>query len=159
MLKLKKGKYCVYTHSHRGKVVYIGKGIPQRPFDLNARSKRWLEFFNTKESVQIDIVGWFDDEKKAIEKERKLIRKFQPICNTNHLNNKNKRKKIRKTEVFSVSFQFQELVEIQEHLEELENKFGFSFSRNELIRKATLAHVRHQRNGKKDYDKEFKQTD
>ena len=48
----------------------------------------------------------------------------------------------RKNKVFSVSMKQKETEEIDEYVEKLQEEFGFSISRNELIRRATLAHIR-----------------
>lgn len=48
----------------------------------------------------------------------------------------------RKNKVFSVSMQELEVEEIDGYIETLQEEFGFSISRNELIRRATLAHIR-----------------
>ena len=47
----------------------------------------------------------------------------------------------RKDKVFSVSLRSTELDDVYVHLSDLEEATGYAVSRNELIRKATLAHI------------------
>ena len=49
----------------------------------------------------------------------------------------------RKDKVFSVSWRSLEVNDIEEHLKEFHEATGFEISRNELIRKATLAHIKY----------------
>lgn len=51
-------------------------------------------------------------------------------------------KKNKKDAVFSVSMKTDEVGEIEEYINNLETQLGFTISRNELIRRATLAHIR-----------------
>ncbi len=71
----------------------------------------------------------------------------------------NKKKKGRqksansKTETFSVSFSKSELEEVQGFVNELEDETGLTLSRNALIRRASIMHVRYMKQGA---DKKFK---
>ena len=54
----------------------------------------------------------------------------------------------RKSELFSVSFKPEDLSELQALLDRQENETGNALSRNELIRRAMLAHVRFMEDSK-----------
>lgn len=60
---------------------------------------------------------------------------------------KTKRSK-RKSELFSVSFKPEDLAELQNHLEKQRDETGVALSRNELIRRAMLAHIRFMEDNK-----------
>lgn len=62
----------------------------------------------------------------------------------------------RKNEVFSVSFRSDELAEVEEYLKDFKADKGLKLSRNQLIRKATLAIVRHDKNKNKSIEEHFK---
>lgn len=62
----------------------------------------------------------------------------------------------RKNRVFSVSFRDQDLEEIEKHIDGVNEKSGYSPTRNELIRRATLAHIRHKEDPSVPYDEVFK---
>jgi len=62
----------------------------------------------------------------------------------------------RKTKLFSVSFRGEDLVEVEEYLKDVKSKAGYALSRNELIRRSVLAHIRHMKNGA-DYGQVFKE--
>ena len=71
-----------------------------------------------------------------------------------------KSKNTRKDKVFSVSMREGEIIDIEDHLKELEAQSGYSVSRNELIRKVTLAHIEFMKlkgtKNEKDYFEIFK---
>jgi len=70
--------------------------------------------------------------------------------------NKTKRKK---SETFSISMTQQEKMELTEYIEKLEDAHGFSVSRNQLITRAVIAHVRFMNSdGSKSYVEIFKGT-
>ena len=54
----------------------------------------------------------------------------------------------RKSELFSVSFKPEDLAELQALLDRQENETGNALSRNELIRRAMLAHVQFMEDSK-----------
>jgi len=65
----------------------------------------------------------------------------------------------RKTELFSVSFRAEDLAELEEYLKDMKRQTGLELSRNELIRRAALAHVRFKKvDADPDYDEAFKAT-
>lgn len=49
----------------------------------------------------------------------------------------------RKDKIFSVSMRSTELDDVEVHLDKLEESTGYKVYRNELIRKATLAHIKY----------------
>ncbi len=51
----------------------------------------------------------------------------------------------RKTKLFSVSFRIEDLIELEEYLRETKRVMGLELSRNELIRRSVLAHVRFEK--------------
>lgn len=62
----------------------------------------------------------------------------------------------RKNETFSVSFRTDEIAEMQAHVDQVKAETGYPLTRNQLIRKATLAHIRSQKNGSESYEDIFK---
>lgn len=64
----------------------------------------------------------------------------------------------RKSKLFSVSFKPEDLEELSEFLEAMGKETGTAFSRNEIIRRSMLAHIRYvkQKGKKKAYTKIFK---
>lgn len=80
-----------------------------------------------------------------------------------------RKKKIRKGRVFSVSLRQSELDYVDQYLEDYCQRNGVELSRNELVRRAVLAHARYMRaweqredlskaDDGKDYETIFKQT-
>ena len=72
---MRKGKYCVYTHSLNDIVFYVGMGVTNhRPKKLGNRTKRWKDFVkNNTKNVKIDIVKTFDNREDALKLEKELI--------------------------------------------------------------------------------------
>jgi len=64
----------------------------------------------------------------------------------------------RKDKVFSVSMMEGEVNEIENYIAELEKEHGFSISRNELVRRATLAHIRFMQADDSNYAEIFKKV-
>jgi len=65
-----------------------------------------------------------------------------------------------KSEVFSVSFKPSETKEIKEFLDGVKDMIGTKPSRNDIVRRATLAYVRFMRSNQKvSYLKLFKEID
>ena len=62
----------------------------------------------------------------------------------------------RKTKLFSVSFREEDLPELQKHLDNIKAETGMSMSRNELIRRSVLAHIRFTAQPESDYREIFK---
>jgi hypothetical protein len=73
-------KYCVYAHRKRGKIFYIGSGVPSRAFAM-LRSKQWLKQAKGASSIEIHILRWFDNRKAAYDYEAQLVRKHLPPAN------------------------------------------------------------------------------
>jgi len=69
---------------------------------------------------------------------------------------KKNQKKPRKERLFSVSFTEADMKEINAHLDEQKQKTGLSFSRNEFIRRSTIANVRASKNGGNDFMEQFR---
>ena len=57
---------------------------------------------------------------------------------------------------FSISMKPKEICELDKYIEELIAESGYRITRNEIIRRATLAHVRFMKDVKKDYKEVFK---
>lgn len=57
---------------------------------------------------------------------------------------------------FSVSFRPKEISEVDEYVERLIAESGYKISRNEIIRRATLAHIRFMEENGIDYKEIFK---
>ena len=94
------GKRCVYAHIVEGRTVYVGMGFPQRPYEYRYRTERWKQAIGTN-GFDVQILGWFDDEKMAAEFERQKIRDLNPLGNavyTDH-NQRNPRPRPPKVEV------------------------------------------------------------
>lgn len=64
----------------------------------------------------------------------------------------------RKSELFSVSFKPEDLSELKDFLEKMRGETGVALSRNELIRRAMLAHIRFNEKGAKTYKEVFKEV-
>ena len=64
----------------------------------------------------------------------------------------------RKNKVFSVSMVKSEVDDVDKYVEKLIKESGYKISRNEIIRRATLAHVKfmEDQNENKDYMEVFK---
>ena len=75
--------YCVYTHSHKGTVFYVGKGLLVRPF-APGRSRAWEAFVRQIGAYEVSIVLWTNDEAEALHEEQRLIRTLKPACNVHH---------------------------------------------------------------------------
>lgn len=74
-------QYCVYTHSHNGRVFYVGSGKLQRPFDMVRRSPKWKAYVALIQSYHIDIILLTNNVGELAEVESQFIRKFKPVCN------------------------------------------------------------------------------
>lgn len=80
-MRVNKDGWCVYSHSYEGKIFYIGKGRPQRPFELHGRNDIWIEFMKNKDYFDVSIVEWFLDERDAYTFERDIVDTLRPECN------------------------------------------------------------------------------
>lgn len=73
--------YCVYTHSVRGKVFYVGCGLKNRPMSTNGRNYLWHQTVKENPDYEIKVVGWFFHRKDAIFHEGNLIETLKPAAN------------------------------------------------------------------------------
>lgn len=64
----------------------------------------------------------------------------------------------RKSVLFSVSFKPEDLSELQAFLDKMRDATGIALSRNELIRRAMLAHIRFVGQNEKAYKEIFKEV-
>ena len=76
------GKICVYAHLVDGKVVYIGKGMSQRPYEIRSRTARWRSVVG--DSFEVEVLAWFDTDTAAREFETTKIRELRPSGNYVH---------------------------------------------------------------------------
>jgi hypothetical protein len=74
--------FCVYSHSYRNKVFYVGHGSAQRPFSSirNAFWKKYIEKYKVR-SYDITIHLWTSTKEKARLEESRLRRELKPVCN------------------------------------------------------------------------------
>lgn len=134
-------KYCVYTHSFDGRVVYVGKGRATRPFETHLRGSAWKKFFKGK-AVEVTIAKWFSNEADAKKHESELIEELNPVLNKRAGKDGTRitqADRKRKDKVFSVSVTKDELQELTEIVKQLEKETGFRISRNQFVRKSALA--------------------
>ena len=80
VVRIEPGKVCVYTHSISGTVFYVGKGTAGRPFATTGRTHLWRNAVSNR-SFDVDIIGWFDTDREAQNREREEIRELNPIVN------------------------------------------------------------------------------
>lgn len=73
--------YCVYTHSARGTVFYIGSGRATRPFEQTDRTGRWWDCVRQHDAYEVAIVLWTDDVMVARQEEARLIAQYLPPGN------------------------------------------------------------------------------
>ena len=73
--------FCVYTHSHNGKIFYVGKGKGYRPLSSADRHAAWNSVTSLMDSFDVDIVKWFENEKDAYDFEKLLTMKYKPEGN------------------------------------------------------------------------------
>jgi hypothetical protein len=74
-------KFCVYAHSIKDEVFYIGHGNSQRPYVFGGRTSRWREFVAVNGIFCIEVCFWTDDRHEAQEIEHALICDYEPVCN------------------------------------------------------------------------------
>ncbi len=75
------GRKCVYAHLVGDRIVYVGKGLAQRPYEVRYRPQRWKEAVENK-GFTVQILGWFDSDSEALAFEKQKIKEFNPIGNT-----------------------------------------------------------------------------
>lgn len=80
-MKIFKNMFCVYTHSHNGKIFYVGKGKGYRPFSSADRHAAWNSVTSSMDSFDVNIVEWFENEKDAYDFERSITLKHKPEAN------------------------------------------------------------------------------
>jgi hypothetical protein len=73
-------KFCVYRHIVGGEVIYVGKGVYDRPFSFGDRTRRWLDAVAGR-AILVEIVGWFHDELQALAMEKAEIIRLRPKAN------------------------------------------------------------------------------
>lgn len=71
--------YCVYAHRRDGRIFYIGKGRPNRPFERRDRTDRWDQ--EARHGYEVVFLGWYETEKEALEAESSFIWRLQPAAN------------------------------------------------------------------------------
>lgn len=142
------GKVCVYSHWSGDELVYIGKGVPSRPYEFFARSEKWKSFFKDKKNINIKILGWFESDDEAKKFERKLIRERQPKCNIQYTKDAQKPRlqKGQAKKNFSISLRPSEIEAVDNYAKKLSDELGYKVSRNEIIRKATLKYIEYLEN-------------
>jgi hypothetical protein len=79
-VRIEQGKVCVYSHSIDGTVIYIGKGIPARPFHTN-RTKQWHDVVDPAGRFDVQILSWHSTDAEARKEETFQILKLKPIAN------------------------------------------------------------------------------
>lgn len=86
-------RFYVYSHSHNGKIFYIGKGTKQRAWRKHCgRSLLWSQYVESiGGEYDVDIIRRFDSSDEAFAFENKQIKKFTPYCNLIGANKKEKR--------------------------------------------------------------------
>lgn len=72
--------YQVYIHRSNGEVIYVGMGLPYRPFDFRRRNKYWKRLHD-KYGVSVEIYKDNLSKEQAFQLEIKLISKLKPCCN------------------------------------------------------------------------------
>ena len=70
--------YCVYAHALAGDVFYVGCGNAQRPYRRAPRNAAWEAIVGDR-AIDIIILGWYDDKKSALERERAEVEKCQEL--------------------------------------------------------------------------------
>lgn len=69
-------------HLIDGKVFYVGKGTPDRPFGFDHRNKIWHRIvLDNNGRFEVKILDWFDDDALARMREEQGIRLWQPDAN------------------------------------------------------------------------------
>ena len=133
---------CVYSHWCEDELVYIGKGVPSRPYNFDTRSDLWKSFFKDKKAITVKIIKWFSSNEEAAKYEDELIHLKNPKCNILHTTKASK-PRIRggAKKNFSISMLPSEIKEIENYLQKALDETGFPISRNEFIRRAVLNHL------------------
>ncbi|PFM65851.1 hypothetical protein COJ48_04120 [Bacillus cereus] len=79
-------KYYVYTHELNGEIIYVGKGSGTRATYFSNRSTLWKNIVGDNiESLNINVVKYFDDENEAYTYEEKLTSYYKSVgqCKAN----------------------------------------------------------------------------
>jgi hypothetical protein len=74
-------KWCVYSHSLHGDIVYVGVGTLTRPFERTRRNAKWTELVGIEPSYEVTVHLWTDDRREALRAEADLITRLKPRCN------------------------------------------------------------------------------
>jgi len=83
-MKIELGKVCLYTHSIKGKVFYVGVGVSVRPFVTAKRSSKWREVVTRHGFYEVRILAWFSRKAQALQLEQQLIKELKPEANLMH---------------------------------------------------------------------------
>lgn len=78
---IKSTGFCVYVHRANGQVIYVGKGVSSRPFEITRRSEKWVEAVRVAGGFDVEILEWFDSEAEALLQEARTIQDLKPTCN------------------------------------------------------------------------------
>ncbi len=80
-------RYYVYTHSHRGKVFYVGMGKGGRAFDFSdlSRGKRWHRIVQSISGIKATTLKEFRTRDEALRFEMEQIELLKPEANTHGL--------------------------------------------------------------------------
>ena len=73
--------YHVYTHKLDGVVIYVGKGVGNRPYSRVDRSRVWKDVVGGR-PVDVEILESTDDPHYAVDLEASHIKRLRPRCNT-----------------------------------------------------------------------------
>lgn len=81
-ITLRPGKFCVYIHSAGGRIIYVGQGVYTRPFSMGrGRNYVWRKLVEGVDVIEVQIVGWYDTQREALDVEVRLIRELNPAAN------------------------------------------------------------------------------
>ena len=84
-MRTKSSEFCVYGHYVRKTCIYVGEGVPGRPFNMVSRNESWKSLIQKNHSrVDIRIFKWFTRSRQARKYEKFLIQKLRPLCNKIH---------------------------------------------------------------------------
>lgn len=74
------GRYRVYSHFLDGRLIYIGCGIRDRPYQRNSRNQLWKSLVGASD-IDVKIISSHNDYEIARTVERRIIVMLQPPCN------------------------------------------------------------------------------
>tara|TARA_B110000977_G_scaffold149364_1_gene189328 strand:+ start:53 stop:508 length:456 start_codon:yes stop_codon:yes gene_type:complete len=107
-------KHYVYTHSDKGKIVYVGKGSGGRAWDKIRKSSEHSKFIANilhKNISSIKIIKYFNDKMDAFKYENELIHKLKPKFNeTWTQEHKNKISSIRRNVIVTPEHKYSRMI-------------------------------------------------